>query len=81
VVGSELAESVVERIARAAHRPNRITLARPGKSLAETADMDVDGATIDFGHIAPNVVEQLCARKHPAGPCEEKLQQAEFYRR
>src|SRR5271155_5081054 len=24
----------------------------PGKRLAETADMDVDGATVDFSHIA-----------------------------
>jgi hypothetical protein len=27
-------------------------LARPGERLPETADMDVDGATVDFSHIA-----------------------------
>jgi hypothetical protein len=37
--------------------------------------MDIDGATLDFSHIAPNAVEYLRARKHAAGPFEEKLQQ------
>ena len=53
-----------------------------GKCLAETPDIaDIDGATLDFSHITPNAVEYLRARKHAAGPFEEKLQQAEFYRR
>jgi hypothetical protein len=34
----------------------------------------IDGAIIDFGHLAPNAVESLRARKHAAGPFEEKLQ-------
>ena len=41
----------------------------------------IDGAIIDFGHLAVNAVELLRARKRAAGPFEEKLQQAEFSRR
>jgi hypothetical protein len=51
------AETVVERIARAAHRPDRITLARPGKRLAQASDVDVDSAIVDFSCIVPNAVE------------------------
>ena len=75
---SGFAERFVERIPRSAHRADRVALASVGKCLAETPDMDIDGATLDFSHITPNAVEYLRARKHAAGPFEEKLQQ--FYR-
>jgi hypothetical protein len=78
---SGFAERFVERIPRSAHCADRVALASVGKCLAETPDMDIDGATLDFSHITPNAVEYLRARKHAAGPFEEKLQQAEFYRR
>src|SRR3984893_16082622 len=60
------AEGFVERIARAAHRADGILFRLLRQCLAQSADMNVDGALVDFRRKSPNAVEQLRARKDPA---------------
>src|ERR1700753_3923573 len=59
-------DGIVERIARRAHRANRIAHAIDIKRLAQAPDMDVDGARFDIDVTAPHGVEQLLAREHAA---------------
>ena len=48
--------------------------------LAQPPDMHVDGAHLDLRILAPDPVEQLLAREHPARMLQEMPQQAEFGR-
>src|SRR5258708_39715403 len=74
------AEAVVERVARAADGADRVSLAAAVERLAQPADMDVDGALVDIDLRAPHRVEQLGARKHPAGPFHQEFEQPVFSR-
>ena len=79
-LSAPLAEAIVERIAGAAHGADRIGGVAAVERLAQAADMHVDGALVDIDVAAPDAVEQLLARKHPAGPLHQKFEQAEFGR-
>src|SRR5262249_1511253 len=73
-------KAVVERVAGAAHGADRILLAAGVEQLAQAADVYVHSALIDIDVAAPDAVEQLLARKHPARMFQEELQQAIFGR-
>ncbi len=75
-----LAEAVVERIAGAADRADRIDLVAAVERLAQAADMDVDGALVDVDLAAPDAVEQLLPREHPSRPLHQEFQQPVFGR-
>src|SRR5579872_2188295 len=75
-----LRETVVERIAGAAHGADRILLAAGVEKLAQAADMHVHGALVDVDVAAPDAVEQLFAGKHPPGMLEKEFEQAVFGR-
>ena len=49
-------------------------------AFAQAADMDVDGARLDIDVAAPDAVEQLLAREHPAGAFHQEFKQAVFGR-
>src|SRR6266699_1698612 len=70
----------VERIADRAHGAQQIGAAGGIERLAQPADMDIDGAHLDLGIVAPYPVEQLLARKHAAGMLQKMAQQAVFGR-
>lgn len=72
--------SLVEGIACAAHGADRVALAGPAEGLSQAADMDVDRALVEIGVAAPNAVEQLLAREHPAWPKHQELKQPVFGR-
>src|SRR5215216_4449969 len=78
--GLGLAEPLVERIAGAAHGADGVALALAVERLAQTADVDVDGALVDVDVAPPNAVEQLLARKHPAGTLQQEFQQTKLRR-
>src|SRR3954470_19073936 len=69
-------EPIVERIARTTYRADWIGLIRPIDRLAQTADVNVDGALVDINFRAPDAVEQLLAREHAPRPLHQKLEQA-----
>src|SRR5579864_1676199 len=71
-----LSEPVVQRVACAADGADRVLLAARVEQFAKAADVDVDGALIDIDVAAPDAVEQLLAREHPARMLQEELQQA-----
>src|SRR5205085_2116541 len=48
--------------------------------FAQSPNMDINGAQFDFRVLAPYLVEQLLARKHPARLLQEMPQQAELGR-
>src|ERR1700744_5675137 len=73
-------EAIVERVAGAADGADRILLAAGIEQLAQAADMHVDGALVDVDVTAPDAVEQLLAREHPARMLEEEFEQAIFGR-
>src|SRR5580658_3293516 len=75
---TRLAEAVVERIAGAAHGADRIDGVAAVERLAQAPDMDVDGALVDIDVAAPDAVEQLLAREHPAGTLHQKFKQPEL---
>src|SRR5208283_820066 len=60
------AKSFVERVARATHGADRIIFAVVRQSLAQSANVNVDSALVDFRRKPPNAVEQLRAGKDPA---------------
>src|ERR1700730_48577 len=74
------AEGFVERIARTAHGADRILFRLPRQCLAQPPDMNVDSALVDFRREPPNAVEQLRARKDPAGFPHQMVEQAELGR-
>src|SRR6204780_1366207 len=78
--GSSFAERFVERIAGAAHGADRVSLAAARQRFAQTSDMNVDGALVDFDRLTPYAVEQLRARKNAAGPLEQVFEQSKFRR-
>ena len=61
------AESLVESVAGPAHGADRVAFASSRQRLAQPADMNVDGALVDLGRLAPDAVEQLRRAKTP-GP-------------
>src|SRR6202035_5798177 len=63
-----------------AHGADRIGGAAAIERLAQASDMDVDGALVDVDVTAPDAVEQLLARKHPARVLHQEFEQAEFGR-
>src|ERR1700704_2736296 len=73
-----LDEAVVERVAGAAHGADRIGGAAAIERLAQASDMDVDGALVDIDVAAPDAVEQLLPREHPAGILHQEFEQPEF---
>src|SRR5271156_2351944 len=77
---SSFAEGFVERIAGAAHGADRISFAAARERFAQTSDMNVDGALVDFDRLTPYAVEQLSARKNAAGPFEQIFEQPKFRR-
>src|SRR5262245_46112562 len=75
-----LAEAVVEGVAGAAHGANRVGLVAAIECLAQPPNMDVDGALVDIDVRAPDSVEQLLTREHPARPLHQELEQPVFGR-
>src|ERR1700730_5417065 len=75
---TNLAESFVECIARAAHGADGILFRLLRQCLAQPADMNVDSALVDFRRQSPNGVEQLRARKDPARFPHQMVEQAEL---
>ncbi len=59
--GRSAPELLVERVAGRADGADRVFLALVVQRLAETADMDVDGARLDIDVRAPDRIEQLLA--------------------
>src|SRR5882762_5921179 len=70
----------VERVADRAHSAQQIGAAGAVERLAQPPDMDIDGAHLDLGIVAPYPVEQLLAREHAAGMLQKMAQQAVFGR-
>src|SRR5450756_2815435 len=68
-------EAVVERIAGPAHGTDRVGHVAAIDRLAQPADMHVHGALVDIDIAAPDAVEQLLAREHPARALHQELQQ------
>src|SRR5580700_10458521 len=58
---TRLAETIVERVAGAAHGADRIDGVAAVECLAQAADMDVHSALVDIDVAAPHPVEQLLA--------------------
>src|ERR1700733_874434 len=77
---ARLAEPIVERIAGAAHGADQVDGVAAVERLAQAADMDVDGALVDIDVAAPDAVEQLLAREHPAGALHQEFEQTELGR-
>src|SRR5262249_1616579 len=73
-----LAEAVVERIAGAAHGADRIGVVAAIESLAQPADVDIDGALVDVNLAAPHAVEQLLAGEHASRTLHQELEQPIF---
>ena len=73
-------EGLVERIARAAHGPDRIGLARQVEGLAQAADMHIHRSLVDIDVVSPHRVEQMLAAEDPAGALHQEFQQPEFGR-
>ena len=71
--GGGLAEAVVERVAGAAHRADRIGVVAAIERLAQAAHMHVDGAFVDIDVRAPHAFEHLLAGKNAAGPLHQEL--------
>src|SRR5581483_3242624 len=69
-----LAEAIIQRIAGAAHGADRIGGLPTVERLAQTADMDIDGALVDVDVAAPDTIEQLRTGESPAGTLHEKFQ-------
>src|SRR5215216_2589656 len=78
--GLGLAEALVERVAGAAHGADGVALALAVERFAQPADVDIDGALVDVDVASPNAVEQLLARKYPAGTLQQKFQQTKLGR-
>src|SRR5579863_1489950 len=76
----DLRKPIVERVAGAAHRADRVLLAAGIEQFAQTPDVHVDRALVDIDVAAPDAVEQLLAREHAAGMLEEEFEQAIFGR-
>src|SRR3984957_10741835 len=77
---ARLAETIVERIAGAAHGADRVDGVAAVERLAQAADVDVDGALVDIDVAAPHPVEQLLAGEYPAGTLHQVFEQAELGR-
>src|ERR1700719_765709 len=73
-----LNDAVVEGVTGAANGADRVGGAAAIKRLAQASDMDVDGALVDVDVAAPDTIEQLLARKHPARVLHQGVEQAEF---
>src|SRR6476661_9668372 len=71
-----LREPVVQRIAGAAHGPDRILLAAGIEQFAQAADVHIHRAFVDINVAAPDAVQQLLPAEHAAWMLQEKLQQA-----
>src|SRR5690348_13848267 len=70
----------VERVACRADGPDEVVPVPDVERLTEAADMDVDGARIDVGIVAPDRVQESLAREDAARMLEEMLEQPEFGR-
>src|SRR5437899_976518 len=79
-LGGRPPEAVVQRVAGAAYGADRVGFAAAIESLAEPPDMNIHSALVDINLGAPNTVEQLLAREHPAGPLHEEFEQPIFGR-
>src|ERR1700731_966786 len=75
-----LHEAVVEGVTGAANGADRGGGGAAIERFAQASDMDVDGALVDVDVPAPDTVEQLLARKHPARVLHQEFEQAEFGR-
>src|SRR6185437_15129624 len=74
------AEGIVERVPGPAHGADRIPLTPSRQRLAQAPDMHVHRAFVDLRRMSPHGVEQLRARKHPAGLFQKIFEQPEFRR-
>src|SRR6185295_20225924 len=74
------AEPLVERIARATYRSDRIRGAATIERAPQPPDMHIDGALIDIDIASPHAVEQLLARVDAARALHQEFEQAEFGR-
>ena len=70
----------LQRVSCRANRTDRIGGLGQGYRLAQSADVDVDGAFADVAVVAPYGIEQLAAREHPPRMLHEEAQQAIFGR-
>src|SRR5579863_4044611 len=59
---SDRADAVIQRVARGAHGADEVLVAALVERFAQAADMDIDGAKLDFGVASPHRIEQLLAR-------------------
>jgi len=69
-----------EGVAGRADGPDQIVLALAVERLAEPPDVDVDGALVDIGIVAPHRVDELVAREHPPGMLHQEPEEAELGR-
>src|SRR5207302_628370 len=70
----------VERVTGRADGADQVHLPIAVERLAQAADMNVDGAGVDFRIVSPDRVEQPLAREHPARVFEEMLEQPKLGR-
>src|SRR5215216_4927122 len=71
--------SFAEAVADAAHREQVLRGARIAlQLLAEVTNVDVDGAGIPVGRVAPDLLQQHLARLHPPGRAREGGQDLEL---
>ena len=73
--------SLLQPVADAAHRLDRVAAERPVDLLAQVADVDVDDVRAALERHVPRAFEQLRAGQHAAGPAHEQLEQRELLRR
>src|SRR5690606_37692269 len=78
--GASAGETLVEGVAGAAHGTDRILRLAAIDGLAQATDMHVDRPFVDIDVTAPDAVEQLLAREHPARGLHQELEQAELGR-
>src|SRR4051812_3773565 len=71
---------VAEAVSDAAHREQVLRLLRIGLDLLpQMADVDVDGARVAVGGVAPDAREQHVAGEHPAGRARQRGEDLELH--
>src|SRR5690348_13285093 len=71
---------VAEAVADTAHREQVLRVLRVGfEFLAKVPYVDVDGAGVSIGRIAPDVLEERLTREHPPGSRRESGEDLELH--
>src|ERR671911_2981286 len=77
---ASLGERLIERVAGASDRANRIGFTLEVKGPAQPPHVNVNCALIDVDIVTPDTVEKLLSRKHPPGALHQELQELELSR-